>query len=176
MNKFAITQTIESKFFSLLIFCILFSLSLGGCKSSEETKREIKPPEVTKEAPKETPPAEKKPEPPPKKDTVEVVVMPPAPKPDTTAVMVPPLPTMTVPRFSVQIGAFEKPENATSAQQRAKDRFTMPVFSNFDPTSNLYKVSVGSFATREEALEFRNSIVRKYPDDYFDAWVVELKK
>ena len=81
------------------------------------------------------------------------------------------------PAFTVQIGAFLRPNYALSNQKKAKSRFSQyPVFSNFDTRSKFYRVSVGKFMTRKEALDLRREILKKYPKEYAACWVNYIAK
>ncbi len=81
------------------------------------------------------------------------------------------------PAFTVQIGAFLRPNYALNAQKRAKARFSEhPVFSSFDVRSKFYRVSVGKFMTRKEALALRREILKKYPKEYGACWVNYIAK
>lgn len=81
------------------------------------------------------------------------------------------------PAFTVQIGAFLSPNNALRNQKAAKSRFSKhPVFSNFDRQSKFYRVSVGKFMTRQEALVLRKEILKKYPKEYAGCWVNYIAK
>lgn len=148
----------------------LLSLCLAGCTASEETEYEYED-EV------ETQP------PPPnvvvKKDTAEVKVVTPAitePEKSPKPAVPPPVVSTPVMVYAVQIGAFEIPENADGVEQVAKWRFTLPVRKYYDGETNLYKVTVGSFASKDEALEWRKILNEKYPGEYRDAWIVEIPK
>ena len=109
-----------------------------------------------------------------KKDTAEVKVMPPVKTEPEGGVQ--PAATSTAIVYAVQIGAFESEENASRIEQAAKARFTNPIRKYYDQVTKLYKVSVGSFATKDEALEFRKTLGVKYPGEYNDAWIVEVPK
>lgn len=81
------------------------------------------------------------------------------------------------PAFTVQIGAFLRPNNALRNQKMAKSRFAQyPVYSNFDARSKFYRVSVGKFGTRHEALDARHQILKKYPKDYSGCWINYIPK
>jgi cell division septation protein DedD len=141
---------------------------IGGCTASEEAEQEEG---VKQEAPAPTQPETKTTV---KKDTTEVKVVPPAnvqPEQETK-----PAPTAPATVYAVQIGAFETEANASRAEQTIKARFTNPVRRYFDETTKLYKVSVGSFSTKDQALEFRKMLNEKYPGEYRDAWIVEMQK
>ncbi len=76
------------------------------------------------------------------------------------------------PAYTVQVGAFKKAQNALACQKRAKERFPRnSVHNNFDPGTKLYRVSVGKFTTRMEAVVLRREIMRKHSKDYAQAWV-----
>jgi cell division septation protein DedD len=146
-------------------------LYIVGCAVSEEAEEEGGEEGVEQEAPAPTQPEAKTTV---KKDTTEVKVVPPA-NPQPEQEMKPP-PTAPVPVYAVQIGAFENEANASRAEERIKARFAYPVRKDFDDRTKLYKVSVGSFSTRDEALEFRKMLSEKYPGEYMDAWIVEVQK
>lgn len=152
----------KNVFRSPLLFVILASASLylSGCKASEETAQEEMP----------TPPDEAV----VKKDAVEVEVVP-RPRIETEKA---PTPAMAAPTtvYAVQIGAFEDLKNALRIEQQAKARFTQPVRKIFDNATKLYKVSVGSFPLKDQALEFRKTIQQRFPGEYTDAWIVEVPK
>ena len=81
------------------------------------------------------------------------------------------------PAFTVQIGAFLSPNNALRNQKDAKSRFPKyPVFSTFDAQSKFYRISVGKFMTRGDALDARREILKKYPKDYSACWVNYIPK
>jgi len=75
--------------------------------------------------------------------------------------------------FTVQAGAYKSQDAADRIAQLAKERFGRGVSTSYDATTNLYKVMVGSFLTKDDARSFRDEMVRKYPLDYKDAWVSE---
>ncbi|MDI6765296.1 MAG: SPOR domain-containing protein [Bacteroidota bacterium] len=77
--------------------------------------------------------------------------------------------------YSVQIGAHKMPDNADRIAAIAKERYNINVYTIHDKNDNLYKVMIGDFNTKEEARNFRDEIVRQFPDDYKDAWVSENK-
>jgi cell division septation protein DedD len=140
----------------------LVSLSLvsywAGCKASEETEQEEGVGEETMM----------------KKDTAEVKVVAPS-KAEPESGTQPAASTAMV--FAVQVGAFESAENANRMEQSAKSRFsTMQVRKFYDQVTKLYKVAVGSFLTKDEALEFRKNLGVKYPGEYNDAWIIEVPK
>ncbi len=78
----------------------------------------------------------------------------------------------TNPAYTVQLGAFVRPNNALRNQKIAKSRFSKyPVYSKFDARSNFYRVSVGKFITRREAARMRREILNQYPKEYSACWV-----
>jgi cell division septation protein DedD len=79
-------------------------------------------------------------------------------------------------RFMVQIGAFKDPQKASEVQLLARERYRLPVLNDFHPTVLLYQIRIGFFETRKAAYEFRERMHREFPDDYNDAWVVQLKR
>jgi cell division septation protein DedD len=160
-------RTLFLKLFASAVALALV-LYIGGCTASEEAEQGEG---VEQEAPAPTQPEAKTTV---KEDTTEVKVVPPAkaePKQEMK-----PAPTTPVALYAVQIGAFESEANASRAEETIKARFTYPVRKNFDETTKLYKVSVGSFSTKDQALEFRKMLSEKYPGEYMDAWIVEVQK
>jgi cell division septation protein DedD len=54
-----------------------------------------------------------------------------------------------------------------------KQKFNQPVYKNYDPVSGYYKVTLGSFQSREDATRFRLDVQsRGYPD----AFIVEVPR
>jgi cell division septation protein DedD len=143
-------------------------LYVGGCTASEETEQEEG---VKEEAPAPAQPATQTTM---KKDTAEVKVVPPANVQPEQEMKPAPAPSVIL--YAVQIGAFENEVNASRAEQTVKARFTHPVRKYYDETTKLYKVSVGSFSTKDQALEFRKLLNEKYPGEYQDAWIVEIQQ
>jgi hypothetical protein len=78
--------------------------------------------------------------------------------------------------FTVQIGAFKQPMNAERAHRRAQQRFHLETSTEYDVLEELYKITVGKFLNYEQARAFCDRIVRDFPRDYNDAWVVELSQ
>ncbi len=75
--------------------------------------------------------------------------------------------------WSVQIGAFRNEEGAFSTVNQARASLNKPVYKNFDEATGLFKVTVGSFATKEQAQEFRSFCVK---NGYPDAFIVQVKR
>lgn len=74
--------------------------------------------------------------------------------------------------FTVQIGAFAEPKNALRAQQVAKDFFGhYPVFNQFEASLKLYRVSIGKFESREEALGLLKEVRKVLPKEYSECWI-----
>ncbi len=158
----------------LIIICtIISSIYFIGCATSEEstTKEESTQPAAT--PPQK--PAETASTAPSKADTVNVVNVQTSPKPayepaQSTA------PAMAKGNYTIQIGAFRQQESADRAAGLAKERLGKDAVIITDKTSNLLKVMVGAFATKEEARSFRDEMVEKFPAEYKDAWVTEINQ
>lgn len=79
--------------------------------------------------------------------------------------------------FTVQIGAYAEPKNALRAQQVAKDLFDhYPVFNQFEASLKLYRVSIGKFESREEALALLKEVMKLLPKEYTECWVNTIAK
>jgi cell division septation protein DedD len=76
-------------------------------------------------------------------------------------------------KYAVQIGAYTTPENALKIADLAKQRFNLLIYTFHDKTDNLYKVFIGDFSTKDDARNYRDEMVRKFPGEYNDAWVSE---
>jgi cell division protein FtsN len=76
--------------------------------------------------------------------------------------------------YAVQVGAYQKQDNADRVAALARERFSVNVNTIFDRTSNLYKVLVGSFTTKDDARRFRDEMLQKFPGDYKDAWTTDI--
>jgi len=77
-------------------------------------------------------------------------------------------------RYMVQIGAFVNPVNASRVQELARERFGIPVFNDYRSDLRLYQVRIGFFEERSDAVSFRTKLIRAFPEEYHDAWIVEL--
>jgi hypothetical protein len=76
------------------------------------------------------------------------------------------------PMFTVQVGAFGQVSNALRAQKRAKEHFAyQPVFNTFVKRAKLYRVSIGRYENRKDAIILRDSLTHKYPDEYKLCWI-----
>jgi cell division septation protein DedD len=81
------------------------------------------------------------------------------------------------PAYTVQIGAFSKASNALLMQKIARERFSgHPVFNNFNPIDRLYRVSVGKFEDRGEAMALRREMMKLYPKEHSECWVNYIAK
>lgn len=78
-----------------------------------------------------------------------------------------PDPAVFTPGWRVQIFASASMVNADALAEKARAKFTEPVYVEYEPP--LYKVRVGDFLTKREAEMMRT---RALSED-FDAWVVE---
>lgn len=76
--------------------------------------------------------------------------------------------------FTVQIGAYSQPLNAERTFRTAQQRFNLETNTEYDSINELYKITVGKFTNYEQARAFRDRIMRDYPTEYYDAWVVEI--
>jgi len=79
-------------------------------------------------------------------------------------------------RFMVQIGAFKNPPLAAAVQTLARTRYRMPVLNDYALKAGLYQIRIGFFETREAAMAFRAKMQKDYPEEYRDAWVVQLRR
>jgi cell division septation protein DedD len=83
----------------------------------------------------------------------------------------PPAPA-TAPRagsmmWSVQLGAFKSEAGAFQLVEELKQKFNQPVYKRYDPATGYYKVTLGSFPTREAASEYKLEVhSRGYPDSF----------
>lgn len=77
-------------------------------------------------------------------------------------------------RFSVQVGAYKLADNADRIAALAKERFGRNVYTVPDRISDIVKVMVGDFMTKDEARTFRDDMAKQFPGDYRDAWVTEI--
>jgi cell division septation protein DedD len=177
----------------LLVFCIA---AVGaGCSSSEETagakpagaftrteadsvslprtpqptahedmpapERTLPPsdqkPPATREAPQEKP-ADTKPA---------------APPPAVQQPAATPAQKTGIPMWSVQLGAFKSEQGANQLITEAKSKLNAPLYKDYDPASGFYKVTVGSFPTREQAAQYKTEVQAK---GYTDSFVVEVRR
>lgn len=79
-------------------------------------------------------------------------------------------------KYTVQIGAYTSGTSAKEVADRAERRFARAVYTIYDESDSLFRVMLGVFETKNLARDFRDLIVRQFPEDYKDAWVSELTK
>ena len=153
----------------------------SACSSSEQTSEEQKdkaPPPAPVEKQVEAPPQREQPTQ-RETDTIDVDVQREQRPPNETT---PPIPTKpqtpsaTGGQYTVQVGAYKMLDNAEKIASLAKERFGMNVYTFQDITTDLYKVTIGEFSTKEDARTFRDTMAQKHPNDYKDAWVSEIPK
>jgi cell division protein FtsN len=136
-----------------------------GCSTTEETREE----RPTTEAP--IPPVMKPVDPPVSFDTrTDTVVSAPS------ALSADPVVEhrQVVTRYLVQVGAFKDAQNATRVQHATRERVQMNVMNDYNSLIGMYQIRVGFFESREAAAAFRDRIVRDFPREYKDSWIVEL--
>lgn len=76
------------------------------------------------------------------------------------------------PVFTVQVGAFALVSNALRVQKKAKEHFAnQPVFNIFIKSAKIYRVSIGRYENRKDALALYDSLKQKYPDEYKLCWI-----
>jgi cell division septation protein DedD len=74
--------------------------------------------------------------------------------------------------YTVQIGAFTDPQYAVRAQRIAREWFTAyPVFNQFEASLKLYRVSIGKFEGREDAIALLKEMMKLHPKEYAECWV-----
>ncbi|MDH7514962.1 MAG: SPOR domain-containing protein [Bacteroidota bacterium] len=73
--------------------------------------------------------------------------------------------------WSVQIGAFRAESGADQLFTDARTKFSVPVYKDYDSVSGLFKITVGSFQTREQAARFKEEVIQR---GYPDAFIVEV--
>jgi cell division septation protein DedD len=74
--------------------------------------------------------------------------------------------------YAVQLGAFENVKNVEKFEKLVKSKFPVPIKTEFDDELGYYKVSVGRFASKDDAYKLRDFCVQ---NGYLDAWVRTLK-
>jgi cell division septation protein DedD len=72
--------------------------------------------------------------------------------------------------FIVQIGAFVMPSNFQRFYEEAKYRLGNDVY--YEQINNLYKIRIGRFNTKGEALNYLETVIRQ---GYPDAFVITVK-
>ncbi len=75
--------------------------------------------------------------------------------------------------WSVQLGAFKNESGAFELVDELKKKFNQPVYKRYDAATGYYKVTLGSFQSREKAADFKTDVQsRGYPD----AFTVEVAR
>ena len=78
--------------------------------------------------------------------------------------------------YTIQLGAYKSSGNAFRAQHAIGEHYRdHDVFSKFDSLKNVYRVSIGQFATMKEAEAFRRQMLKEHPKEYSQSWVNYLK-
>lgn len=153
------------------IVVLACSLFLGGCAATDGTRNEASVPgAATVSTPAPQPTAQQQPEEfVARVDTIEAAGTAGAVVADTTladgAVL-----------FSIQIGAYKEPANASAAQSQARERYTLPVLNEFQPSPGLYRIRIGNFSTREEATAHLVRMRVAFPADYKDSFILQLQR
>ena len=151
------------------VFVLVMALLYAGCGTSGESTQES--------TPASTPPVQQPavaPKAAERSDTVNVQV-----QTQTRPTYESKTPVAATPsaqpagKYSVQVGAYKMADNAERVASLAKERFGKNVYTMPDKSSDLYKVMVGDFMTKDEARAFRDQMATQYPGDYKDAWVSE---
>jgi cell division septation protein DedD len=156
---------IASRILSALCF-----LLLAGCGSAEKAQQEEQPPGNPAAVLPEPAPAQQPPRFESQTDTVTATR-----ESEQEAAIDSGMANPEV-RFMIQIGAFQDPQNASVAQNLARERYHLPVLNDYTAHIGLYQIRIGFFETRETAHEFLVRMQTGYPQDYKDSWVVQLKR
>ena len=160
----------------LVILPLILVLGCGSSEKATETQKEPQP-EV-----RETPQPPSVEEKSAKVDTLDVKIEdntkvayePPPPPPPTTQTQAPVMKTI-IGNFSVQLGAFQAEQNALQFAYSAKIKLNENIYNILDKGTNLYRIMVGSFDTKDAARAFRDQVVNNNPE-YKGAWVVDVNK
>jgi len=75
--------------------------------------------------------------------------------------------------FTIQVGAFGNEANARRWEEQTKEVLKMPTYIEHDLRGNMYRVTIGTFISREQAAEIARDIRERFPTMYRDAWVIE---
>jgi cell division septation protein DedD len=75
--------------------------------------------------------------------------------------------------FTIQVGAFGNETNARRWEEQTKEVLKMPTYIEHDLRGNIYRVTIGTFTSREQAAEIARDIRDRFPTMYRDAWVIE---
>lgn len=74
--------------------------------------------------------------------------------------------------YTVQIGAYHDRDGAERIAAIAGERLgSSSVYLLEDPGRQMFRICVGRFHTKEEAREFRDDLIRRFPGEYRDAWI-----
>ncbi len=74
--------------------------------------------------------------------------------------------------YTIQIGAFLDPQHAVRAQRLAREWFSdHPVFNQFEASLKLYRVSIGKFDARTDAMALLKEMMKLHPKEYAECWV-----
>ncbi|MCI0706316.1 MAG: SPOR domain-containing protein [Ignavibacteriae bacterium] len=145
-------------------FCVLLVTMLSACSASDETAQQADGARTPAGANAFTT----------KQDTVVASVV---TQLKPTARVLSSKATVSNVAFTIQVGAFNKPQHALKAQHTAKSRFnTFPVFNQFEPSMKVYRVSIGKFDSREEALRILKHVMLSYPEEYQECWLNIIAK
>ncbi len=149
---------------SLTLWALVVLFLAGGCSGSKESSAEKSGSSTV-----QSPSGQNSAAAPAKSDTFDVKV-------DNTSkpAYEPSSPSGQSGAYAVQVGAYQKQDNADRVAALARERFSVSVNTIYDKTSYLYKVLVGSFATKDDARRFRDEMLQKYPGDYKDAWTTDI--
>ena len=153
------------------IVVLACSLFLGGCAATDGTRNETSVPEAATPAPPPSqPPVQQQPEEfVARVDTIEAAGTAGTAVADTTLADGEVL-------FSIQIGAFKEPANASATQALARERYTLPVLNEFQEQAGLYRIRIGNFVSREEATAYLVRMRAAFPADYRDSFILQLQR
>lgn len=150
--------------YALAALCGIF----WGCSSAEETEYDdlYIPPEARRERIVT------------KHDTLDAKVV--APAAVDTSRVIPPADLQTERQvtegfvvFTIQVGAFGNETNAIRWEEQTKEVLKMPTYIEYDQRGNIYRVTIGTFTSKEQAAEIARDIRDRFPTMYRDAWVIE---
>jgi cell division septation protein DedD len=164
-----------------LVFAFGLGLFAAGCTASSQLDEGTE----TQPAPAKTPapvtPAVVKTTPPvqtnrqgftTKEDTIEVESAQKNRRPEHTPVVVQRRAPVVKTTYGVQIGAFKEEKNAQRATGTLAKRYKKPAAFFFDEGLKIFKVTIGNFATEQEAKQFAAAMKKKYPKEYKNVWVI----
>jgi cell division protein FtsN len=73
--------------------------------------------------------------------------------------------------YTVEVGAFRMQSNVQRHKEQLAQRFKLPVRVLYDSTLKLTRVCVGTFSSRNSAMEFITKMNNEYPKEYPGLWV-----